>query len=70
MNTYLAPMSAKVVRVMINVGDKVEEGQQLMILETMKMESIIKAKVSGKIEEINVTENQQIEAGDQLLRLE
>ena len=69
-NTYLSPMSAKVVRVLIKVGDQVEEGQHLMILETMKMESIVKAKRGGTIEEINVSENQQIEAGEQLLRLE
>jgi len=41
-----------------------------MILETMKMESFIKADLPGTIIEISVAEDQQIEAGQPLLRLE
>jgi len=69
-NLYIAPMSAKVVRVMVEVGESVKKGQNLMILETMKMESFIKADLPGTIIEISVAEDQQIEAGQPLLRLE
>lgn len=50
-------------KVFVNVGDKVEEGDKIIILEAMKMKNIIKTEYSGVIKSINVTEGQSIPKG-------
>lgn len=60
------PMVGKIVNVLVNVGDKVSEDDQIATLEAMKMEMPIVAPVSGVVKEINVTAGQEVEA-DQVL---
>jgi 3-methylcrotonyl-CoA carboxylase alpha subunit len=47
-----SPMPGKVIKVLVKVGDVVETGQSLLILEAMKMEHTIKAPVKGRVKEI------------------
>jgi acetyl-CoA carboxylase biotin carboxyl carrier protein len=56
------PMVGKIVNVLVNVGDKVGEDDQIATLEAMKMEMPIVAPVAGTIKEIKVSAGQEVEA--------
>ncbi|MBT3657034.1 MAG: biotin/lipoyl-binding protein [Euryarchaeota archaeon] len=62
-----ANIPGKVVTVEVTVGQEVEEGQVVMILEAMKMQKEIQAPVSGTVTEIHCEEGQSIEANVPLL---
>jgi biotin carboxyl carrier protein len=62
-----ANIPGKVVTVEVSIGEEVEEGQVVMILEAMKMQNEIQAPVSGTITEIHCEEGQSIEANVPLL---
>lgn len=68
-DTYTAPMTAKVVKVMIQKNQMVEKGQSLIVLEAMKLQIDIKAFDSHKIDQILVSEGDQVQQGDQLLTM-
>lgn len=57
-------------KILVNVGDEVEENQTLMIVEAMKMETNIIAKKSGKVKEILVQEKKQVKTGELLIVIE
>ena len=48
-------------KMLIKPGDKVSEGQEIFVLEVMKMEVPYTAPVSGTVEEINIAENDVVE---------
>ncbi|HNQ47710.1 MAG TPA: biotin/lipoyl-binding protein [Syntrophorhabdus sp.] len=56
------PMVGKIVGVNVNVGDKVNEDDQIATLEAMKMEMPIVSPVSGTVKEIKVAAGQEVEA--------
>ena len=62
-----ANIPGKVVTVEVSLGDEVQEGQVVMILEAMKMQNEIQAPVSGTVTEIHCEEGQSIEANVPLL---
>ena len=62
-----ANIPGKVVTVEVTVGQEVEEGQVVMILEAMKMQNEIQAPVSGTVTDIHCEEGQSIEANVPLL---
>jgi propionyl-CoA carboxylase alpha chain len=57
-----APMPGRVLRVDVVVGDQVEEGQILMVLEAMKMEHTLRAPGSGTVTAVGAKAGQQVEA--------
>ncbi len=57
-----APMAGKIVRISADLGSHVEEGDAICILESMKMENVIMAPVSGTIQELNVAPNQTVQS--------
>lgn len=59
----------KVIKINCQVGDQIKVGQTLLVLEAMKMENEIKAKVSGVVSNIYIKENQALEAGTLMLDL-
>lgn len=67
--TVESPMPGKILSVEKKVGDSVEAGQTIMILEAMKMENEIVAPEAGTIASINVSVNQSVEAGEVLATL-
>jgi acetyl-CoA carboxylase biotin carboxylase subunit len=67
-SNYISAMPASVIKVLIKPGDKVENGQSLVVLSSMKMENTIAASEDGTIEEIYVAEGENIEAGVTLLK--
>jgi biotin carboxyl carrier protein len=62
----VAPMPGKVVRVLVEVGDKVEAGQGLLVVEAMKMQNEIRSPKGGTVERLQVKEGQPVNAGDAL----
>ncbi len=65
-----APMPGMVLEVNIKEGDKVNKGDNLLILEAMKMENSIKSPFSGTIKEIFVEKNSPVEKDAKLLTME
>ena len=65
-----APMPGLVVTVAVHPGDKIEEGQKLLSLEAMKMETTILAERDGTIAEVLVSPGTPVEAGELLIRYE
>lgn len=61
-----APMPGTIFKIIANNGEKVEEGQTVLIMEAMKMETEIKATKSGSVKNV-VSVGQQVQAGDELV---
>jgi biotin carboxyl carrier protein len=68
--TLNAPMPGKVVKVLVTVGQQVEEGQGLVVVEAMKMENELKTPKAGKVVEIATKEGVAVEAGAKLIVVE
>ena len=64
-----APIPGKVVKVHVNVGDEVETGQPLVVLEAMKMENELTAAQAGKVTAVHVEPGQIIDTGGLLVEL-
>ena len=64
--TVIAPMPGTVIRIDKKVGDEVKAGENVLILEAMKMENEISAPVSGTIAAINCTAGGTVSGGDVL----
>lgn len=64
-----AGAAGKVFKILKKAGDKVEKGEEAVILEAMKMEIPMVATVSGVIDTVFVNEGQPVEAGDKLLTI-
>ena len=62
----VAPMSGKVVRLLVHVGDIVEAGQGLLVVEAMKMQNEVRSPKSGTVERLLAEEGQPVNAGDVL----
>jgi len=62
-----APMHGSVVKINVKVGDHVEEGSPIIILEAMKMESAIDSPFSGFVKEIMISEGDTVETGEILV---
>jgi acetyl/propionyl-CoA carboxylase alpha subunit len=67
-NELLCPMPGLVVDVPVKQGDCVNRGQNLVTLESMKMESGVASPVDGMIDEVFVAPGHAVEAGDVLVR--
>jgi acetyl-CoA carboxylase biotin carboxyl carrier protein len=70
MPEVLAPMGGNVWEVKVKVGDQVSEGDEVIILEAMKMELPIVAESSGVVKEIKVKKGDAVETGAVLIVLE
>ena len=64
-----APLSGNIWKVMVSMNQKVNEGDVLVILEAMKMETEIKAARSGVVTEISVKEGDTVKVGQTLVSL-
>ena len=59
-----APMPGKIIRVLVQTGEKVEAGQGLLVVEAMKMQNEIRSPKSGTVERLLVNEGQPVNAGE------
>ncbi len=64
------PMQGTIVKVLVEVGQEVEVGQAVVVLEAMKMENQIAAERAGKIKEIKVKAGETVGAGDVVVVIE
>lgn len=55
-----APLPGKIIALKVKVGDKVKAGQEVVILEAMKMENSITSDVAGTIKQILVQEGDNV----------
>lgn len=62
-----APMTGKVVEVLVEEGDRVEAGQTLLVLEAMKMEHRLKAETDGLVETVKVEAGQMVDPDEVLV---
>ncbi|TAF31554.1 MAG: acetyl-CoA carboxylase biotin carboxyl carrier protein subunit [Cytophagales bacterium] len=67
--TLKAPMPGLVLNVNVEVGQEVSKGDNLLILEAMKMENMLKAPASGLVKEVKVIKGQSVEKGQVLIVL-
>jgi biotin carboxyl carrier protein len=65
-----APIPGKVVAVKVDVGDQVEPGQPLVVLEAMKMENELAAEQVGKVSAVYTAAGDTVEGGELLIELE
>jgi oxaloacetate decarboxylase alpha subunit len=63
----VAPLPGSIFTLKCNVGDQVSEGDTVLIMESMKMETEVNAHCSGTIQSILVKEGDTIQTGDQLV---
>jgi biotin carboxyl carrier protein len=62
-----APMSGRIVQVLVQDGQVVQEGESLVIIEAMKMETEIRAVAHGQVKDIQVEAGMAVEEGQLLL---
>ena len=63
----IAPMPGKVIDLKVKVGSKINKGDTLVVLEAMKMEHTVKAIEDGVVDELFVSQNDQVENGALLM---
>ena len=64
-----SPMAGTIFELIAAVGDRVEEGDELVILESMKMEIPVEAPSAGTVSELHVGQGDQVQEGDVLVTL-
>jgi biotin carboxyl carrier protein len=64
------PMPSVVVRIMVQEGDRVKQGQGLLVLSAMKMETTLKAPRDGVVKKINTALEAKVSPGDILVEFE
>jgi len=65
-----APMTGTVKEIMVAVGDSVNEGEQIMLMEAMKMDIEVAAPASGKVSEIYSKPGDSIKEGQAVMKIE
>lgn len=65
----LTNMAGNVWKVVVQPGDQVTEGQDVVILESMKMEIPVSSEVSGIVDEVIVNEGDFVNDGDVVIKL-
>ncbi len=70
MADILAPLAGKVWEVLVEVGAKVEEDDEVLIIEALKMENTVYATSGGTVKEIKVKKGDSVDDGDVLIVIE
>lgn len=66
----IPPMPGTIIKVNANVGDTVSEGDAVVVVEAMKMETNLYTRISGKVTEVNVKEGDRVDSEDVLVKIE
>ncbi|WP_444944636.1 sodium-extruding oxaloacetate decarboxylase subunit alpha [Microbulbifer sp. ZKSA006] len=64
-----APLAGNIFKVMVKPGDRVTEGQAVLVLEAMKMETVVSAPRAGSVTSVVVKEGDSVAVGDVLLSI-
>ncbi|MBI2487360.1 MAG: biotin/lipoyl-binding protein [Deltaproteobacteria bacterium] len=62
-----SPMPSRVVKILKNVDEAVNEGEGVIVIEAMKMESELKSPINGRVKEVKVKEGSAVESGSVLI---
>lgn len=65
-----ANMAGTILEILVNVGEKVEEGQDVAMFESMKMQMMFQSVYSGTVKEIKVNPGDFVNEGDTILLVE
>ncbi len=65
----MSPLPGLILKILVKEGDSVKAGQNLLIMEAMKMENEIQAKTDGTVTAINVKEGDSVEEGIELVSI-
>ncbi len=65
-----SPMTGSVFEVLVGVGDAVTAGQEVLVLESMKMEIPVESPQAGVVTELLVATEQTVDEGQTLIRVE
>ena len=68
-HNIITPMAGVILKIIKNKGDSVSKGDDLVVVESMKMEQIIKSDYDGIVDVINVDSNEQVSAGKILMTI-
>jgi len=66
-NDRLAPLGGEIIEINVKVGDNVKAGQQVLVLEAMKMKTVITAHKDGTVTHLPVKVGDLVDAGQVLL---
>ena len=69
-NFLISPMPGKVVNVLVKIGDVVNAGDTIIVLDAMKMENILKSDYKAKVLEIFIEKGQAVSADQNLIKLQ
>ncbi|CAF0939150.1 unnamed protein product [Rotaria sordida] len=69
-NQIGAPMPGQVIDIKMKEGDSIKKGDTLVVLSAMKMETVVKSTVDGKVKKVHVKAGQQVNGDDLLVELE
>lgn len=70
MAELISNMAGTIFKVLVKVNDEVEEGQDVVVLESMKMEIPIQAEFGGTVKSVHVEEGEFVNEGGVLLTIE
>ncbi|WP_296106584.1 biotin carboxylase N-terminal domain-containing protein [uncultured Corynebacterium sp.] len=68
-DAVVAPMQGTIIKVNVEEGQEVQEGETVVVLEAMKMENPVKATKSGTVTGLDVEEGKSVSKGDPLMEL-
>lgn len=68
-NAVVAPLAGSVARILVEEGDDIEQGQVLLMLEAMKMETEITAPADGTVARILVEPGEPVQGGQALIEV-
>ena len=69
-NVLLSPLPGMVTSILVNKGDRVYRGQDLVVIESMKMECGVSSPCDGVVEEVIATAGKSVESDDVLITFE
>lgn len=64
-----SPMPGNIIKILVETNQSVKEGDPILIIEAMKMETTLFASIDGKINEINVKEKEQVDTDLVLVKI-
>jgi 3-methylcrotonyl-CoA carboxylase alpha subunit len=65
-----APMPSLVVEVKVRLGDNVEKGQAVVVIESMKTETVLRAHMSGVVKAVGCMNGEMVEEGRELVEID
>ncbi|MFK7785688.1 MAG: acetyl-CoA carboxylase biotin carboxyl carrier protein subunit [Crocinitomicaceae bacterium] len=66
----VAPMPGRIVNIAVEIGQELDMGDEILSLEAMKMENVLKAEGVGKVKSISIAKDDVVEKGSVLIEFE